>query len=136
MNVGYSLLVMKKTLALIVILASILLIASCQPPATVPAQTSSESAPAEAASTSAPADVQEPASDLYASIPAEIPGEVIYIPFPVEITVDGDLADWEGLPSSFVDYGPNPSPNPAENGSFTFAVAADMDKSVFHHGDA
>ena len=59
------------------------------------------------------------------TVPAEITGEVIYIPFPVKITVDGDLSDWAGLPSYFVDRGPMLSTDPAEDGSFTFSVAAD-----------
>jgi endoglucanase len=59
--------------------------------------------------------------------PPEIPGEAVYVPFPVEITLDGDLSDWEGVPTIMVDKGPRTSPDPAENGSFTFAVAADME---------
>jgi endoglucanase len=58
--------------------------------------------------------------------PPGIPGEAIYIPFPMAITLDGDLSDWEGIPMVTVDKGPMTSPDPAENGSFTFAVAADM----------
>jgi endoglucanase len=60
-------------------------------------------------------------------VPPQIPGEVVYIPFPVDITVDGDLSDWQDIPSYTVDYGPTPSPDPAENGSFTFALAANAD---------
>ena len=65
--------------------------------------------------------------NLLKSVPAEIPGEVVYIPFPVSITLDGDLADWEGIPTHFVDYGPKPATSPEENGSFTFATAADAE---------
>jgi len=67
------------------------------------------------------------AQDFDGPVPPETQGELIYIPFPVEITVDGELSDWEGIPSSYVDYGPTTSSDPAENGSFTFAVAADAD---------
>jgi endoglucanase len=59
--------------------------------------------------------------------PPAIAGEVVYIPFPVSIALDGDLNDWAGIEAITVDYGPLTSPDPAENGSFTFAVAADMD---------
>jgi endoglucanase len=59
--------------------------------------------------------------------PPEIPGEAIYIPFPVEIALDGNVSDWEGVPSVTVDKGPMTSPDPAENGSFAFAVAADAE---------
>ena len=61
------------------------------------------------------------------TVPAEISGEVVYVPFPVNITLDGDLADWAEIPTIRVDRGPNPSADPAENGSFTFSVAADME---------
>ncbi len=73
----------------------------------------------------APANVS--AQDFDGPVPPEIQGELIYIPFPIEITVDGDLSEWEGVPSSYVDYGPTTSSDPAENGSFTFAVAADAE---------
>ncbi len=59
-------------------------------------------------------------------VPDAIPGEVVYIPYPVTIKVDGDLSDWEELPVNLVDYGPSPSSDPAENGSFTFSVASDL----------
>ncbi|MBN1428196.1 MAG: glycoside hydrolase family 9 protein [Anaerolineae bacterium] len=59
--------------------------------------------------------------------PPEIPGEAVYIAFPVDIALDGDLADWDGIPTVTVDKGPMPSADPAENGSFTFAVAADAE---------
>ncbi|MDO9086916.1 MAG: glycoside hydrolase family 9 protein [Anaerolineaceae bacterium] len=60
-------------------------------------------------------------------IPADIPGEVLYIPFPFEIEVNGELSDWDDLPFYYVDNGPSPSPDPAENGSFRFSVAADLE---------
>lgn len=57
--------------------------------------------------------------------PPSIDGEVVYIPFPVSITLDGELDDWDGIPVVTVDRGPMPSSDPLENGSFSFAVAAD-----------
>ena len=59
------------------------------------------------------------------TVPTELTGEIVYIPFPVTITVDGDLSDWKGIPSYFVDRGPMLSVDPAEDGSFTFSLAAD-----------
>lgn len=53
------------------------------------------------------------------------PQQVMYIPFPVNITLDGDLSDWNGIPYQIVDTGPMISPDPAENGHFQFAVASD-----------
>ncbi len=57
--------------------------------------------------------------------PPEIKGKVVYIPFPVTITLDGKLDDWAGVPLTKVDNGPSPSTDPAEDGSVTFGVAAD-----------
>lgn len=57
--------------------------------------------------------------------PEGVEGETVYIPFPLDITLDGDLADWDGVPFHTVTWGPNPSAVPEENGSFTFALAAD-----------
>lgn len=59
--------------------------------------------------------------------PPEVPGEAVYIPFPVEITLDGETDDWAQIPHVTVTQGPYTSDDPAENGSLTFAAAADMD---------
>jgi hypothetical protein len=61
-------------------------------------------------------------------VPPGESGEYIYIPFPVAITLDGDVSEWEGVPAFTVTKGPNTSSDPAENGSFTFAAAADAEK--------
>ena len=55
--------------------------------------------------------------------PPEIPGELVYIPFPVNITLDGNLDDWRNVPVNEV-INEN-AQDPDENGSFTFSVAAD-----------
>jgi endo-1,4-beta-D-glucanase Y len=60
-------------------------------------------------------------------VPAGVTGELLYIPFPVAIAVDGDLSDWADVPHYTVDKGPNLSGDPAENGSFTVALAASAD---------
>ena len=59
--------------------------------------------------------------------PPQVDGQAVYIPFPVEITLDGDLGEWDQIQPITVTRGPATSSNPAENGSFTFQVAADMD---------
>ncbi len=101
-------------------LLSAILLSSCGNNATsVPVPRSTVTVETEAVVTSGTKD--------YASIPPAVKGEVLYIPFPVRIKVDGDLSDWEGIPSQYVDYGSLPSSNPNENGSFTFSVASDMD---------
>jgi oligosaccharide reducing-end xylanase len=70
------------------------------------------------------------AADLLA--PAEIEGEVVYIPFPVKIQLDGKLDDWAGVPLQTVARGPSTSKNPLENGSFSYAVAADNEYFYIH----
>lgn len=60
-----------------------------------------------------------------AAVPPQVPGEVVYIPFPVSIVLDGKLDDWADVPAYTVTTGPKLSNDPAENGSFTFAAAAD-----------
>ncbi len=59
--------------------------------------------------------------------PDEITGEVVYIPYPVAITLDGNLDDWVGVPTTTVARGNQPSPDPTQNAAFTFAVAADAE---------
>ncbi|MBX3066966.1 MAG: glycoside hydrolase family 9 protein [Anaerolineae bacterium] len=66
-----------------------------------------------------------PISAQGGGIPAEIPGEAVYIPFPSAITLDGKLDDWADIPSVTVTKGSTTSADPAENGSFSFALAAD-----------
>jgi beta-glucosidase len=56
-----------------------------------------------------------------------IPRQVMYIPYPVPITLDGDLSDWNGIPFEVVDKGVRTSTNIAENGFFQWALAADDD---------
>lgn len=68
-----------------------------------------------------------PTQETEQIVPEGIPGELIYIPFPVAITLDGKLDDWQDVPSYMVETGPTPSSDPAENGSFTFSVAADAE---------
>ena len=59
------------------------------------------------------------------NVPAEIPGEVIYVPFPVYISVDGSLADWQGVPEITVTRGSMLSTVAGENSAFSFRAAAD-----------
>jgi endoglucanase len=57
--------------------------------------------------------------------PAEIKGAAVYVPYPVAIAIDGKLDDWKGIPLQTVERGPMTSKDPAKNGAFSFAVAAD-----------
>ena len=62
--------------------------------------------------------------------PNQIPGEVAYIAYPVTITPDGNLADWEGIPVSKVDTANPKSPDPNQNQYFEYSLAAD-DKNLY-----
>ena len=59
--------------------------------------------------------------------PPEVAGETVYVPFPVSITLDGDLADWANVTRQTVTTGTMLSTDRANNGSFSFAVAASAD---------
>ena len=60
--------------------------------------------------------------------PPEILGEVLYIPFPVQITLDSQLDDWSGIPMISVNRGTMISKNPEEDGFFQVAAASDGEK--------
>jgi endoglucanase len=57
--------------------------------------------------------------------PPEIPGEVVYVPFPVAITLDGKLDDWQNIPVQVVVKRSASDSVPGEDGPLSFAVAAD-----------
>ncbi len=68
-------------------------------------------------------------------VPPPIDAEVIYLPWSaagdpssVNITIDGDLADWEAIPSFLTTTGPTPSPDPATNGELRWSVVAQASK--------
>ncbi len=66
-------------------------------------------------------------------VPAPVDGEVLYIPWAADdgtmgITIDGDLADWSGVPSIVTTGGPMPSADPATNGELTWSVVAEGSK--------
>ncbi len=77
-----------------------------------------------------------PAFAQEALAPEEITGQVMYIPFPVAITLDGALDDWAGVPVITVDRGTQIGSDPTQNTAFDFAVAADAENVyVFMRGD-
>jgi oligosaccharide reducing-end xylanase len=67
---------------------------------------------------------QAQAADL---APPEIEGEAVYVPFPVQIKLDGKTSDWAGVPVQNVARGPALSKDPAENGSFGYSLASDKE---------
>jgi beta-glucanase (GH16 family) len=56
--------------------------------------------------------------------PAAVIGEMYYAPFPVSITLDGDLSDWAGVPWIEME-------RPGATASIKFALSADADNLYF-----
>lgn len=59
--------------------------------------------------------------------PTGVPGETYYAPFPVNITLDGDLSDWKGVPQVKL-------VSDSGKAGVTFAAAAD-DQYLYFSGD-
>jgi beta-glucanase (GH16 family) len=57
--------------------------------------------------------------------PEQIPGTAVYIPYPVKISLDGKIDDWNGIPVQRVSTGPTKGPDKTQNQYVDFAVAAD-----------
>jgi len=57
--------------------------------------------------------------------PDQIPGEVVYIAYPVAITLDGNFDDWAGIPKQVVSTGVKKSPISTQTKDFDFSVASD-----------
>lgn len=57
--------------------------------------------------------------------PDQIPGSVVYIPYPVTITTDGKTGDWKGVPVSRFTQGYPVSPDKTQNQYVDFWLAAD-----------
>ncbi len=63
--------------------------------------------------------------------PEPVPGEIYYAPFPMSITLDGDLADWDGIPTATA---PPTADVVIGATSVRFAAAAD-DEYLYLMGD-
>ncbi len=57
--------------------------------------------------------------------PPQIPGEVVYVPFPVAIELDGNLDDWQNIPVQVITQGSAPNKTEGNDGPLSFSVAAD-----------
>ena len=79
--------------------------------------------------TPTPEPTATPAAALLA--PDGVPKETYYAPFPLPITLDGDLSDWEGVPHVTVPEGIDLS---SGRPAVTFAAAAD-DTYLYFVGD-
>lgn len=62
--------------------------------------------------------------------PDQIPGVAVYVPYPVTITLDGNLDDWKGIPVQRVDTAQIKGPDKKQNQYIDFSVAAD-DKYLY-----
>jgi beta-glucanase (GH16 family) len=68
--------------------------------------------------------------------PDQIPGIAVYIPYPVKISLDGNLEDWKGVPVQRVETGFPKGPDKKQNQYFEFSVAADDDNLyVYMHSE-
>lgn len=56
--------------------------------------------------------------------------DAVYIPFPVAITLDGKLNDWEGIPVQRVTNALTTGPDKTQNQYFDFSVVAD-EKNIY-----
>lgn len=58
------------------------------------------------------------------SLPGDIFRRAIYVPYPTQIQLDGNLDDWADIPFTYVAAGEQYTSTPTNNGNFEFAVAA------------
>src|SRR6185369_6727357 len=98
-----------------VLLSLLFIFTACTPQTATPAPAAATDTPAAAA----PSGPLAPDGD---------PNQTYYAPFPVKITLDGDLKDWQGVPTVTIPAGADP--NNANQPSLTFAAAAD-DKYMY-----
>jgi beta-glucosidase len=90
----------------------------------VPALATATTEPVAAASPEAPSAAESLAPD-------GVPQETYYAPFPVTITLDGDLTDWEGVPRVTI---PEEAKEYPDLSAVTFAAAAD-EAHLYFMGD-
>jgi beta-glucanase (GH16 family) len=65
------------------------------------------------------------AQDKGTIAPDQIPGVAVYIPYPLKITLDGNLDDWKGVPTQRIINGVAKGPDKKQNQYVDFSVAAD-----------
>lgn len=104
---------------------------ACAPPTLMPTPTPKPKvAEATATATALPsATPAAPAGEQLA--PDGDPKKNYYAPFPVKINLDGDLADWQGIPKVLLAQGNDPATSKA---SLVFAAASDG-KNLYLMGD-
>jgi len=112
----------KTPRALPIPILILLLVAGCAQPTPTAAPT--EKAPPTATSSPTPEPVSLPGGAL---APDGVPQEIYYAPFPVDIALDGDLADWDHVPTVTLQKG-------GSNTALTFAAAAD-DQYLYFMGN-
>jgi beta-glucosidase len=123
-----------RTLLLLSFVSLLLVACGRAAPAPPPAPAPTD-IPAPAPTTVSPTDTttppqettaDEPETDIIAAgsslAPAGVPGETYLAPFPVAISLDGDLSDWEGVPKVTM---PETAVEVQGSTSVTFAAAAD-----------
>ncbi len=115
---------------LLLALAVLLVAAGCsQATPTAEVVTIEPSATPSPEATPTPEPTAPPAEELLA--PRGVPKETYYAPFPLSITLDGDLGDWEGVPLVTMPEEADRYPGLL---AITFAAAAD-DTYIYFMGD-
>ncbi len=114
----------SRSAAALVVLGLAAAACTSSEPAPTTAPPPSTTTPAPATAPPPTSTVAEPAALPVALAPAPIPNETYYAPFPVAITLDGDVSDWEGVPTVVMppDAGSLPGITSVE-----FAAAADAE---------
>ena len=116
----------KLTVPILTCVALVLLLAvACAAPIPIPTTVPAPTAVPETA-TPLPAATSTPTATATPSVQAPLapdgePGKTYYAPFPVSIQLDGDLSEWQGVPTVTIPLGATPANQP----SLTFAAAAD-----------
>ena len=103
------------------LLVLILLLAGCGQPA--PAPTATQLPEPSAPPTSVPPATQAPSAGALA--PEGTPNQLYYAPFPVPIQLDGDLSDWQGVPTVTMASASGPN-------QVIIKFAASADEQNFH----
>ena len=102
----------------------LLLAAACTTPAPTAPTARPAAIAASATATPAPTTAPLPTNTPQSAAPLAPEGELgktYYAPFPLIIQLDGDLSDWQGVPTVAIPHGTTPADQPG----LTFAAAAD-----------
>ena len=117
---------MRRNTLLMALLALIVLVTPAGCRQATPTPEAATAVPATATATEEPLPTSSPepspATETELLAPDSVPRETYYAPFPLPITLDGDVSDWEGVPHVTI---PEEAQDYPDLSSVTFAAAAD-----------